>query len=157
GASAGSGSGSSSGSGLSGANPIPPVKGPATASIGIPSGTPAAGQIPQSPPDMIVYASPTPGDDAQIAERNRILAQLDLPHPEMIINAWITQISTSNPRALGDYGNKIRRIVQRYDDSVAGLVFDAYKRVSQQMSEGNYFNDAFYHYISDQFVAERSG
>jgi hypothetical protein len=141
----------------SGTNPVSPPKPISTASIGIPTSTPAAGQIPQSPTDMLVYGNPTPGDDAQIAERNRILALLDLPRPEMIINAWVIQNSTTDPRAMGKFSDQIRKLVERYNDSLEKLVLEAYTTVSFQMRKRGYFNGAFYHYVSDRFVAEGSG
>jgi hypothetical protein len=47
----------------------------------------AAGIGEQTPPDLLLYSDTDPGDDAQIEERNRIIAQLDLPRPEMILSA----------------------------------------------------------------------
>jgi hypothetical protein len=156
GASSGSGTaaGGASGGGASGTNPIPAAKAISMASIGAPASTPQAGQLPQSPPDMVIYGNPLPGDDAQIAERNRILAQLDLPRPEMIVNAWVMQNSTSDPRAMGEFSQEVRTMVERYNESLERLVLDSYGNVSAQMLQPDYFNEAFYHYISDRFVAE---
>jgi hypothetical protein len=36
---------------------------------------------------LLLYSDTNPGDEAQIEERNRIIAQLDLPRPEMILSA----------------------------------------------------------------------
>lgn len=143
------------GSGISGPNPVSPPRSIATASIGIPAGTPPAGLLPQSPNDMLIYGNPTPGDDAQIEERNRILALLDLPRPEMIINAWVIQNSTTDPRAMGELSQEIRTLVEHYNESLERMVLEAYKSVSEQMLQPDYFNQAFLHYVSDQFVAER--
>lgn len=156
GASSGSGTaaGGASGGGASGTNPVAAVKTISMGSIGAPSSTPQAGQLPQSPPDMVIFGNPTPGDDAQIAERNRILAQLDLPRPEMIINAWVMQNSTSDPRAMGEFSQEVRTMVERYNESLERLVLDSYRNVSEQMLQADYFNEGFYHYISDRFVAE---
>lgn len=105
--------------GASGTNPIPAASTISTGSIGIPSGTPAAPQLPPSPRDMLVFGIPTPGNDAQVVERNRILALLDLPRPEMIINAWVIQNSASDPRAMGDFSGEVRTLVERYNQSLS--------------------------------------
>jgi hypothetical protein len=101
-----------------------------------------------------VFGNPTPGNDAQIEERDRLLALLDLPRPEMIINAWVIQNSTSDPHAMGEFSGQVRTLVERYNQSLERMILEAYGVVSGQMLKHGYFNDAFYHYISDQFVAE---
>jgi hypothetical protein len=136
--------------------PISASKTISTASIGIPPATPPAGQLPQSPNDMLIYGNPVPGDDAQIAERNRILAQLDLPRPEMIVNAWVMQNSATDPHAMGVFSNRVRTLVERYDQALERMILTAYQTVSGQMRRPDYFNKAFYHYISDRFVAEET-
>jgi hypothetical protein len=68
----------------------------------------AAGTGEQTPPDLLVYSDTNPGDDAQIEERNRIIAQLDLPRPEMILTAWVTQNSSTSPQAMGAFGNMVK-------------------------------------------------
>jgi hypothetical protein len=154
---ASSGSGSSataSSAGSTGPNPVVPPKPISTASIGIPNNTPATSMLPQSPHDLLIYGNPQPGDDAQIAERNRILAQLDLPRPEMIINAWVIQNSSTDARAMGDFSGKVRTLVDHYNESLEKMVLKAYAVVSEQMLRPGYFNDPFYHYVSDRFVAE---
>jgi hypothetical protein len=146
--------GTTGSSGISGTNPIPAAKPIATASIGAPIGTPPAGQLPTNPNDLLIYGNPLPGDDAQIAERNRILAQLDLPRPEMIINAWVIQNSSTDPRAMGEFSGDVRTMVERYNESLEKMLLTAYQKVSGRMIEPDYYNEAFYHYISDRFVGE---
>ena len=53
-------------------------------------------------PDLFLFQTNTPGDDAEIAEKKRILAQIDLPRPEVLINTWSMQASTTDARQVGN-------------------------------------------------------
>jgi hypothetical protein len=126
--------------------PKPP---PGMAAMGV-----AAGTIEQIPSDLLVFSDTNPGDDAQILERKRILAQLDLPRPEMVINAWVMQNSTGNPRAMGMFSNTVRNLVAGYNDAINVVVLNGWQSVKQQTQSGNYFNREFYSYIADHYVAD---
>jgi hypothetical protein len=114
----------------------------------------AAGTGEQTPPDLLVYSDTNPGDDAQIAERNRIIAQLDLPRPEMILSAWVTQNSTANPQAMGAFNNMVKHIVADYNDEYENVILNGWFSLKDQQTNPNYFNEPFRSYISDRFVAD---
>jgi hypothetical protein len=114
----------------------------------------AAGTGEQTPPDLLVYSDTNPGDDAQIEERNRILAQLDLPRPEMILSAWVTQNSSTSPQAMGAFNNMVKTIVADYNDEYEKVILRAWISLKQQQSAPDYFNEPFRTYISDRFVAD---
>ncbi len=114
----------------------------------------AAGTGEQTPPDLLVYSDTNPGDDAQIVERNRILAELDLPRPEMILSAWVTQNSTANPQAMGAFNNMVKRVVADYNDEYERVVLNGWLSLKrQQADDPGFFNEPFRSYISDRFVA----
>ena len=92
----------------------------------------AAGTGEQTPPDLLVYSDTNPGDDAQIIERNRILAQLDLPRPEMILSAWVTQNSTASPQAMGAFNNMVKGIVADYNDEYENVVRRGWLSLKEQ-------------------------
>ena len=142
-----------SGGGSAAATPpaaAPPPQSPlAMASVAV-----AAGTGEQTPPDLLLYSDATPGDDAQIEERNRILAQLDLPRPEMILTAWVTQNSTSNPQAMGAFSNLVNGMVQDYDRQFEKVVLLGWQSVKQQSAVPGYFYEPFRSYIEDRFVAD---
>jgi hypothetical protein len=117
----------------------------------------AAGTGEQTPPDLLVYSDTNPGDDSQIMERNRILALLDLPRPEMILSAWVTQNSSTNSQAMGAFNNMVKSIVANYDDEYDKVVLRAWLSLKQQQkNDRHYFNEPFRSYISDRFVADTS-
>lgn len=115
----------------------------------------AAGTGEQTPPDLLVYSDTTPGDDAQIMERNRVLAQLDLPRPEMILSAWVTQNSTTSPEAIGAFSNLVKKIVSDYNDEYEKVILRAWFSLKQQQKANpDYFNEGFRSYIADRFIAD---
>jgi hypothetical protein len=114
----------------------------------------AAGNGEQTPPDLLVFSDTNPGDDAQVAERNRIIAQLDLPRPEMIISAWVTQNSSANPKAIGAFSNMVKGLVAEYDHQFENLVLKGWVSVKGQSVMRGYFNQPFRSYIADRFVAD---
>ena len=145
GASSSGGSAPTASSGGGSAAPKPP----AMAAMGV-----AAGVGVQTPSDLLVFSDTNPGDDAQITERKRILAQLDLPRPEMIINAWVMQNSSTNPRAMGAFSNTVRHLVAGYNDALEEVVLSGWKFVKDRTKKPDYFDWDFYHYISDYYVAD---
>lgn len=114
----------------------------------------AAGTGEQNPPDLLVFSDANPGDDAQIQERNRIIAQLDLPRPEMILSAWVTQDSSSSQESIGAFNNTVRGIVDGYDQEFENVVLRSWASVKQQSAEDGFFNEPFRSYIADRFVAD---
>ncbi len=114
----------------------------------------AAGGGEQTPPDLLVFSDTNPGDDAQIAERKRILALLDLPRPEMIINAWVMQNSSSSGEAMGAFAGMVKDLVAEYNRALENVVLEGWKEVKRQLANPTDFNRAFYDYIADRFVAD---
>lgn len=140
----------------------------ATAMAATASSTPAAAAPPgmasvavamaggeQTPPDLLVFSDTNPGDDAQIAERQRILAQLDLPRPEMVISAWVTQNSTTSKDSMGAFTNLVKQLVANYDQEFTQVVLKGWKSLKdQQAADRQWFNEPFRSYIADRFVAD---
>jgi len=117
----------------------------------------AAGAGEQTPPDLLIYSDTNPGDDAQIEERNRIIAQLDLPRPEMILTAWVTQNSSASPEAVGAFNNMVKGLVADYDHEFENVVLRGWQSLKEQSADpAAYFNEPFRSYIADRFVADTS-
>jgi hypothetical protein len=108
----------------------------------------------QTPPDLLVFSDTNPGDDAQVQERNRIIAQLDLPRPEMIISAWVTQNSSASSQAMGAFINLIKGMVAEYDREFERVVLRGWESVKTQSASPEYFNEPFRSYVADRFVAD---
>jgi hypothetical protein len=138
----------------SSAAPGVPVAPAAPAPLAMASVSVAAGTGEQTPPDLLVFSDSNPGDDAQIEERTRVLAQLDLPRPEMILTAWVTQNSSASPQAMGAFGNMVKSMVADYNQEFEWVVLRGWEIVKTQIDQRNYFNEPFRSYIEDRFVAD---
>ena len=137
----------SSGAGAAAAAPRPP---------GMVAMAVAAGTGEQNPSDLLVFSDTNPGDDEQIRERKRILAQLDLPRPEMLINAWVMQNSTTNPRAMGAFSNTVKDLVGGYNDALEKIVLRGWEFVQGESTKPGYFDQDYFSYIADRYIADTS-
>jgi len=122
--------------------------------LGMSSVAVAAGTGEQTPPDLLLYSDSNPGDDAQVEERNRVIAQLDLPRPEMILSAWVTQNSSASPQTIGAFNNLVRSMIADYDHQFEAVVLRGWESVQAQSAQQEYFDEAFRSYIEDRFVAD---
>ena len=113
-----------------------------------------AGTAPQNPSDLLVFSDSNPGDDAQILKRKRILAQLDLPRPEMLINAWVMQNSTANSGAIGEFSSTIKDLVGMYNGAIESVVLRGWNYVKTETQRPKFFDKDFYSYIADRYVAD---
>jgi hypothetical protein len=149
------------------ATPAATAAAPAAAGAATTPATTAApstggGGIPQQPAiamapletDLLVFASSNPGDDEQVTERKRIIAQLDLPRPEMIINGWVLQNSTTNPQAIGAFSSAMKELVGNYNERYEAVVLHAWASIKGRIAAGGFFDDVFYHYISDRYIGD---
>jgi hypothetical protein len=137
------------------AAPTTPAAIPAPkATLGMASVAVAMGTGEQTPPDLLVFSDTNPGDDAQVQERLRIIAQLDLPRPEMIVNAWVMQNSSASQRAMGAFSNMVKGIVADYDSQFEWVVLRGWHSLKTQSASPGYFNEPFRGYLADRFVAD---
>jgi hypothetical protein len=103
--------------------------------------------------DMLIFN----GDEGAIAEKKRILAMLDLPRPEMIINAWVLQASTSNKEELGQFDQIVRRFVSQSNDELQQGIGRGWESVRREIAKGNFFDEEFYRYLAFRFIGEPRG
>jgi len=104
--------------------------------------------------DLLLFSTANSGNDEAIAERKRIIAQLDLPRPEMIINGWVLQNSTTSSRAIGAFAAAVKGLVSNYNQSLENVVLKSFGYVRSEIAGGNFFNAPFYHYIADRYVGD---
>jgi hypothetical protein len=139
----------------SAAAPATPAATPAAkAPLGMASVAVAMATGEQSPPDLLVFSDTNPGDDAQIQERLRTIAQLDLPRPEMIINAWVMQNSSASRQAMGAFSSTVKGLVADYDREFENVVLSGWQRVKTESAKDGYFNEPFRSYVADRFIAD---
>ena len=150
-------------SGCAGSNPSGAESSAGQASSA--SASPAAAHTPTAAPkpatslagigqDLLLFSDATPGDDAAIVEKKRVLAMLDLPRPEMIINAWVMQNSTTDPVAMGGFNNIVHRIVTNNNDALQLAVLRGWNVVKDQISHPENVDKFFYKYVSGRYIAE---
>ena len=125
------------------------------APLGMASVAVAMGSGEQTPPDLLVFSDTNPGDDAQVQERLRVIAQLDWPRPEMIINAWMTQNSSVSKETMGGFINIVKGLVTDYNGEFEAMVLRGWESVKTQIATTpGFFNEPFRSYVSDRFVAD---
>lgn len=104
--------------------------------------------------DQLLFAGLNPGDEGLLTERKRVLALLDLPRPEMIINGWVIQNSTTSPEAMGAFNGVVKDAVNQFNGALENVILLGWHSIKTQMAAGNYFDEPFYHYIADRYVAD---
>jgi hypothetical protein len=106
-------------------------------------------------PDLLLFTGNTPGNDAAIAEKKRILALLDLPRPDVIINAWSMQESTSDRKVVGEFGKKLQETVSNYNAGLQRAILRGWAYLNGQVQNPKcYFDHDFYNYVTYLYVAD---
>jgi hypothetical protein len=122
-------------------------------------GTSVPLQSPTTPAgDLIVFAEGTnPGDDSPISEQKRVLALLDLPRPEMIVNGWVLQTSTKSSEKFGAAGQVIRQTVNDHNAGLQRMILLGWTYLTEDMAKGqSYFDRDFYEYLTGATVVDNA-
>lgn len=158
----GSASGGPAGGGQSGGAAKPNQPGPAasTTKPAAATETPAASApeatarpatvLPVASGDMVVFS----GDDAAIMEKKRILATIDFPRPEVIINAWSFQASSSKAEVPEAQARRLRQKVGQFNEALQRGIERAYIYIHKEILAGAFFDKDFYDYLSLRYVAD---
>jgi len=108
--------------------------------------------------DLLVFSEPIPGDDAAVAEKRRIIAALDLPRPEMLVNVWSSQISSDDPNVVVEESQKLRELVTSHNESLQGAIFRAWYTIKTRAEvPRDFYDKAFYRYIVYRTVNDSTG
>ncbi len=106
---------------------------------------------------MIVFAEGANlGDDAAISEQKRVLALLDLPRPEMIINGWVLQNSTKRADQFGAANQVIRQTVNDHNTGLQRGVLTGWEYLKLAMADQGYFDPPFYKYLTGMTVLDNA-
>lgn len=118
------------------------------------SGTTTTPKPPAMTPvnDMLVYSNED-GTDRGIFERNRLMAILDLPRPEVLMNIWSLQASSKNYKAVTAEAEAAQELVAHHNDILQGAIDDGWASLSRQMTDPGFFDPLFYEYVAQKFVA----
>jgi hypothetical protein len=105
-------------------------------------------------PDLLVFGVEHPGDDADITEKKRILAALDFPRPEMIINTFSFQTSSSQSKVLTEQNRRLQVEVGRYNDEIQMALNRTWRYLQGRSADPDFFDPNFLNYLRMRFVAE---
>jgi hypothetical protein len=133
----------------------PPVAPTISATPTTPTPPPAAPAFSVNGRDLL-FTGGTPGDDAWITEKKRAIALLDLPQPQVLVNAWMIQNSTSRADDSGKLTTFLHQIVNSYNDIIQFSLYMGWSRLVQLSTLPGFFDDSFYNYITLRTVADPS-
>jgi hypothetical protein len=100
--------------------------------------------------DILVYTNED-GSDRGIFERNRLMAVLDLPRPEVLMNIWSLQASSSDSKIVTSEAEAARELIAHHNDLLQQAIDEGWNSLSQQMTTTGFFNDLFYRYVTRKF------
>lgn len=104
--------------------------------------------------DLLVFSDEHPGDDAAITERKRILAAVDFPRPEVIINTFSFQASSTNADTLYQTANRVRHEMGNYNDGLQSGIARAWTYLEQQINSHTFFDEDFVGYLTKLYIAD---
>lgn len=102
----------------------------------------------------LLFTGGSPGDDAWIIEKKRALALLDLPQPQVLVNAWMIQHSTSRGEDAGKLTTLLHEVVNSYNDAIQQSLYLGWSEVVHSSSKPSFFDKAFYNYVTLRTVAD---
>lgn len=107
--------------------------------------------------DTVVYFNDD-GSDRGIFERTRLMAVLDLPRPEVLLNMWSLQASSRDYHVTNTEAEAVHTAVAEHNQLLQDAIDDGWSFLSQQMSytptprQPAFFNPLFYNYIVQKFA-----
>lgn len=108
--------------------------------------------------DFVVLGEPRPGDDGAIAEKRRILAMLDLPRPEMLINVWSSQLSDDHLDRVVTASKRLREVVNRYNDELQQAIYRGWAEMRDESADDSkFFDPGFYQYLTFHVMSGPQG
>jgi hypothetical protein len=90
--------------------------------------------------DMLVFNAPS-GGDSGISEKKRMIAVIDLPKPEMIVNTWVLQNSSKSPESVATFDTLVQEMVGSFNSGLERAVFRGWESIKNQIERGKYFDE----------------
>jgi hypothetical protein len=82
--------------------------------------------------DTVVIADPTGSTSTSTLDQaRRMIAQLDEPRAQIIVNAWSLQISSDKPGGVSEVDPQARRLASGYNDALESAVMRGWNYVNQ--------------------------
>ena len=85
------------------------------------------------PGDDLLIFSPGSEDDPLIPEKQRILAALDLPRPQMIINGYVFQSSAKDPAHAFNFRTQVTHFVDMQNDALQAAILTGWQVVRERI------------------------
>jgi hypothetical protein len=106
--------------------------------------------------DTLVYSNDD-GSDKGFFERNRLMAVLDLPRPEILMNIWSLQVSTRDPKIASLEAESAGELVSHNNESLENSIEQGWQFLSQRMAgNARFFEPKFYSYVTQKFAETQS-
>jgi hypothetical protein len=102
--------------------------------------------------DFLVFGEPN--SDDTVFEKKRILAQLDLPRPEMIVNAWVMQNSSKDPKVVTEFSDIVQWTVRSFNNQLERSVSVGWGYLKQQAATDGFFEPSFHRYIARRYIGD---
>jgi hypothetical protein len=102
--------------------------------------------------DNVVFTDTTSA--SAVKQRDRLLTMLDLPRPEVLMNMWSFQASSPNGREVAENLENVRNLVSANNDALQHAIDFGWAYLSRQMRNPEFFDPAFYKYVTQRFVAD---
>jgi hypothetical protein len=150
---------------------------PATATATSPQKPAASADSTPKPPSMqtvndtVVYTN-ADGTDRGFLEKNRLMAVLDLPRPEVLLNMWSLQASSRDYRVTNAEAEAAHSAVTQHNQLLQDAIDAGWSYLSEQMrydlpknppekkpagKQLAFFDPKFYNYITQRFASDDSG
>ena len=102
----------------------------------------------------LYFTGGTPGDDGWITEKKRALALLDLPQPQVLVNAWVMQSSTTRAQHSGQLTNLLHEVVNSFNDTIQLSLYLGWSKLRSDSKGAEFFNKDFYNYLTLRTVLD---
>jgi hypothetical protein len=109
--------------------------------------------------DTVVYNN-ADGSDRDFLEKNRLMAVLDLPRPEVLLNLWSLQASSRDYHVTNNEAEAAHTAVTQHNQLLQDAIDNGWSLLSRQMAykpqpgETGFFNPEFYSYITQKFALD---
>ncbi len=101
--------------------------------------------------DILVYSNED-GSDRGFFERNRLMAVLDLPRPEVLMNIWSLQVSTRDPKTASLEAESASELISHNNAALENAIEHGWEFLSRKMKGLEFFEPKFYAYVTQKFA-----
>lgn len=101
--------------------------------------------------DLLVFST-LPGHDADISEKKRLLATLDFPRPEVLLNIWSFQTSSSNIKTITETSAHLQATISEFNNAIQESIDKTWTYLQSTLNSPDKFDSRLYPYLTMQYV-----